>query len=260
MRRGKQLGPSGFGEHITRRDFLNGVAFGMGAAVTATASGCGAPSSGTADQSLDADWYGYGGVGSFRDSHGNTPEVVSVAHRLRDGSVPTSFDSVRFAEEYDLVIVGAGMAGLGAALDFFKNREVGQSCLVLDNHPMVGGEAKENEFDVMGERLIGPQGANGFFIPEAVGDPDAATGDPRYFAELGLPREFTFREWDSDEEPLRFCRDNYGYLVAGLQHNTSVGHFFWRWHVWIVGRGHVPTSPREHPSLGRRSTKFTHLV
>ncbi|MDH3223164.1 MAG: NAD(P)-binding protein, partial [Gemmatimonadota bacterium] len=175
---------------------------------------------------LGDDWYGYGGVGPYRRSHGNTPEVVSVAHRLRDGAFPTRFDQLASVEEYDLVIVGAGMAGLGAALAFSNARTPGQHCLILDNHPMIGGEAKENEFDVLGERLIGPQGANGFFVPPAVTDSTTAAGDPRYYAELGIPREFAYRTWPREEQALRFCRDNYGYLVAGLQHNTSVGHFF----------------------------------
>ena len=61
---------------------------------------------------------------------------------------------------------------------------------------------------------------------KAPGDLSEARGDPYYYAELGIPREFTFADWPQDSKPLRFCRDNYGYLVAGLQHNTSVGHFF----------------------------------
>jgi len=225
VRRG--LESTGFGEHITRRDFLNGGTLGVGAVLAAgTATGCAEPAPDSAASSLGDDWYGYGGVGPYRSAHGNTPEVVSVAHRLRDGAFPTRFDQLESVEECDLVIVGGGMAGLGAALAFANTRADDQSCILLDNHPMIGGEAKENEFDVSGQRLIAPQGANGFFVPPATDDLAMVDGDSRYYAELGLPRELRYREWPPDETPLRFCQDNYGYLVAGLQRNTSVGHFF----------------------------------
>ncbi|MGI9626790.1 MAG: NAD(P)-binding protein [Longimicrobiales bacterium] len=241
----------GFGAHVTRRDFLNGVVFGVGAALTGSVAGCAEPIRETAPLLLGDDWYGYGGVGPYRDSHGNTPEVVSAAHRLRDGSFPTSFDQLSSVEECDLVVVGGGMAGLGAALAFSQARTSGQSCIVLDNHPMIGGEAKENEFDVSGERLIGPQGANGFFVPPAVDDPRTVSGDARYFAELGLPREFAYRPWPAEAKPMRFCQDNYGYLVASLQHNTSVGHFFQdgaagSWAVDMFGQRLRNTPLEEH--------------
>jgi spermidine dehydrogenase len=209
-----------FGPHITRRDFLNGALLGVGGALL----GC-RPSRG-ARWSLGPDWYGYGGVGDYRFSHGNTPDAVEAAHRLRDRGFPSGLDRVDSLQEHDLVIVGAGVAGLGAALEYSKKRRAGQTCLMLDNHPIFGGEAKENEFDVGGVRLIGPQGSNGFFVPAVVRDPEAASGDPRYYAELGVPREFQFRDWPPAQRPLRFSPDNYEYLVRGLEQHTSVGHFF----------------------------------
>ena len=217
-----------FGPHITRRDFLNGALLGVGGALL----GCG-PSrqiehddGSAASWSLGPDWYGYGGVGDYRLSHGNTPEAVETAHRLRDRGISYAFDRVDSIEDYDLVIVGAGVAGLGAALEYAKKRRPGQTCLMLDNHPIFGGEAKENEFDVGGVRLIGPQGSNSFFIPEVVQNTDVASGDARYYAELGVPREFQFRDWPAVEKPLRFGRDNYEHLVRGLQEHTSLGHLF----------------------------------
>lgn len=207
--------------------------------------------------SLGPDWYGYGGVGDYRLSHGNTPEVVATAHRLRDGEFQISPNRLGRVEDYDLVIVGAGMAGLGAALEYSKKRKSGQSCLMLDNHPIFGGEAKENEFSVNGIRLIGPQGANGFFVPPAVDDPELATADLRYYAELGIPREFTLRDWPATEHPLKFCADNYGYLVRGLQRNTSVGHYFskadsnqgeWAVDMWQQALADTPLS-----AAGRRT-------
>ena len=49
-----------------------------------------------------------------------------------------------------MVVVGGGFGGLGAAYTFFREAEKSQSCLVLDNHSIFGGEAKQNEFEVDG--------------------------------------------------------------------------------------------------------------
>ena len=220
-----------FGPHITRRDFLNGALLGVGSALLGCKPSPG-PRDGAASWSVGPDWYGYGGVGDYRFSHGNTPEAVETAHRLRDRALPPGFARAETIEDYDLVIVGTGVAGLGAALEFSK-RSAGRTCLMLESHPMFGGEAKENEFDVGGVRLIGPQGANGFFVPAAVGDLDRATGDARYYADLNVPRTFQFRERPA-ESPIRFSPDNYEYLVRGLDQYTSVGNFFADAGTWAV--------------------------
>jgi spermidine dehydrogenase len=251
-----------FGPDITRRDFLNGALVGVGGALL----GCRPSRQISLDDhsegawSVGPDWYGYGGVGDYRFSHGNTPEVVETAHRLRDGAFPSDFARVDAGETHDLVIVGAGVAGLGAALEFSKRRRAGQTCLMLDNHPIFGGEAKENEFDVAGVRLLGPQGADGFFVPEVVSEPEEASGDPRYYAELGVPREFRLRDWPATEKPLRFSPDNYEYLVRGLEHHTSVGHFFrtgpsgegtWAIDMWARRLADAPLSEAARATLLR---------
>ena len=246
---------------ITRRDFLNGVGLGVGGTLLAGAApGYGRSGFSIPRPSLEDGWYGYGGVGDYRDSHGNTPDVVAAAHRLRDGEFPTRMDQLKSVEEYDLVIVGSGVAGMGAALEFSKQRKPDQTCLMLDNHPVFGGEAKENEFQVNGQRLIAPQGANGFFIPEAVNDFEQATGDARYYAELDIPREFEFRSWPAENKPLKFCADNFGYMVRGMQENTSVGHYFstedpgpghWAVDMWQQRLGNTPFSEEQRRNLLR---------
>ena len=235
-----------FGSHITRRDFLNGALLGVGSALLS----CKPPPRPATRSSLGPEWYGYGGVGDYAASHGNTPEVVETAHRLRDGGF--ALDRVESVEDVDLVIVGAGIAGLAAALEFSKHRRPGQTCLMLDNHPIFGGEAKENEFDVGGVRLIGPQGSNGFFMPGAVRDPQTASGDARYYAELGVPRALHYRDWPASEKPLRFSPDNYEYLVRGLEQHTSVGHFFgsgWAIDVWGRRLANTPLSESVRAAL-----------
>jgi spermidine dehydrogenase len=89
----------------------------------------------------------------YRNSHGNTWEVVPAAHQIRDGAFEDT-SSLRVQdtrESYDLVIVESGGAGLTAAYFFYKAKEkAGQKCLILENHPIFGGEAKQN--GVSGQR------------------------------------------------------------------------------------------------------------
>ncbi len=210
--------------NMTRRDFVNGVLAGSAAAIFQPQLALSAVVNDS--RRVGESWYGYGGVGDYAPSHGNTPEVVNTAHRIRDGEFASIPSDLAIDEEYDLVIVGGGMAGLGAAWHFRKHAKPGQKCLMLDNHPLFGGEAKENEFTVNGETLLAPQGANGFFVPPRVDDPEQAQGDARYYAEFNIPRELPYGEWSSTRKPLNFCRDNFGFLHWLLEGKTSVGYFF----------------------------------
>lgn len=115
---------------------------------------------------VEDDWTGYGGVGDYARSNGNTAAVVGAGHAVRDGVFA---DRPAFlagsAEVFDVVIVGAGLAGLHAAYEIMRLRGRSCRCLLLDNHPIFGGEAKQNEFLVDGHRLYGPQGSNDFLVP-----------------------------------------------------------------------------------------------
>lgn len=222
-----------FDGKITRRDFLNGTSIGMGAillgsgAPNALSSAPGYPNSGYAPKaSLGQDWYGYGGIGDYALSHGNTPEVVNTAHSLVGADFTKLSKNLAVDEEYDVVIVGGGMAGLGAAWHFKKHAKPGQTCLLIDNHPVFGGVAKENEFSVDGDTLLAPQGANSFFMPPATSDPEAVTGDARYYAEFNIPRELQLQQWQSEKKRLNFSPDNYLHLYWLAENNVDVGHFF----------------------------------
>jgi spermidine dehydrogenase len=144
---------------ITRRDFLNGTLLGSGALLLDSASPVRLLGR-TAATGSDDDWTGYGGVGDYANSNGNTAAVLEAGHQIRDGvfeNLPA--DVIDTGESYDCVIVGGGISGLAAALIFQRQGGEGKTCLVLDNHPIFGGEAKRNEFLVDGHRLIGHQGS-----------------------------------------------------------------------------------------------------
>jgi len=136
--------------YITRRDFIGSTLVGAGAVLLD------APCPAQAQQ-LGPSWTGYGGVGDYRFSNGNTADVVQSAHRIRDHAYDEALTNViDTGEQYDVVIVGGGFAGLTAMYEFKKHRRDGK-CLLIDNHPIFGGYAKSNEFDVDGYRIAGPQ-------------------------------------------------------------------------------------------------------
>ena len=238
---------------ITRRDFVNGVLAGSGAALLGHQSLLANPIS--YKQKVGDSWYGYGGIGDYAQSHGNTPEVVNTAHRIRDGEF-ADLPDLPIDEEVDVLIVGGGMAGLGAAWHFKKHAKPGQKCLILDNHPIFGGEAKENEFNVDGQTLLAPQGANGFFVPPHTDDPESSSGDARYYAEFNIPRNLSYAEWPEERKPLNFCRDNFGFMHWLLEGQTSIGYFFenakgtsWANDIWNHDLKNAPIPDDKKASL-----------
>jgi spermidine dehydrogenase len=218
----------GMGTPITRRDFLNTVALGTGAALLSTAApglrkARAASPATTSDPS--ADWTGYGGVGDYARSNGNTWEVVSAAHGIRDNVYERAIASAKpTGEIYDLVVAGGGFAGVVAAYTFVRETKRRRQCLILENHPLIGGEAKRNELIVRGQRLIGPQGANQCGFPEGA----RMTG---WYGEMwrdiapagGLP-EVEFGQLPPSRGRMDFPRDHYSHYVQDVSENY--GFFF----------------------------------
>lgn len=165
-------------------------------------------------------WDGYGGIGDYANSHGNTEEVVRTAHEIRGGRYSGLSDIADTGEVFDLVVVGGGLSGLGAAYHFKKMHRPGQKCLILENHPVFGGEAKRNEFIVNGQRLIGPQGSNSFVV---IDQPN--TGGYQIYSELGIPRSFEYRKLSPADKQLAFDRTSFGFMLWHDIH-TSMGFFF----------------------------------
>jgi spermidine dehydrogenase len=145
----------GMGREITRRDFLNGVAVGVGGTFlgggirTETLLAAAALDEFAPEKAPD--YYPPARMG-MRGNHDGT---FTFAHRLRDGEAADSFgDSTDTGEKYDLVVVGAGISGLAAAYFYRKNAGKSARILVLDNHDDFGGHAKRNEFQVAGRTLL----------------------------------------------------------------------------------------------------------
>jgi spermidine dehydrogenase len=151
-RRDRELGMA---REITRRDFLNGVAAGVGG--TLLNSGIDSETL-LAAAALDEfvpekapDYYPPARTG-IRGNHDGT---FTFAHRMRDGERADSFgDAVETGENYDLVVVGAGISGLAAAYFYRKNAGKSVRILILDNHDDFGGHAKRNEFQAGGRKLL----------------------------------------------------------------------------------------------------------
>jgi spermidine dehydrogenase len=199
--------------NITRRDFLNASLLASGGALLNSIS----PAEllrakvaekrgfGSTTNSMEDDWTGYGGVGDYANSNGNTTAVFEAGHQIRDGlfeSLPAS--TIDTGETYDCVIVGGGISGLAAALIFQRQAGPGCSCLVLDNHPIFGGEAKRNEFLVDGHRLVAHQGSAFFPVPY----PHSFIA--HFYESIGLkvPR-LEYQKWGSSDPEIPLCRTPY---------------------------------------------------
>lgn len=242
----------GLNAPISRRDFLNGTLVAAGSALARPAS------------SASRDTFtGYGGVGDYAHANGNTWPVVQAAHRMRDGFYSEAhFAAAGDAGQFDLVVVGGGIAGLAAAHRFRQLRGASARILILENHAMPGGEARQNEFDVDGVRLLGPQGSNDFGLPGQRGD----SLTDSFFEEFGLPREYQWQPWGSRLKGLRFARDNYSNMDGFQETQVDVGYFFdrtqgaekpsWCRNIWSTALKDTPYSQTARRDLLRWRADF----
>jgi spermidine dehydrogenase len=238
----------GMDEAITRKDFLNTALLGMGAALLDAPSPAAALGGGHEAPATDT-FTGYGGVGDYAHANGNTFPVLSAAHKIRDGGYNRLPAGIRdTGEVYDLVVVGGGISGLTAAYYFSKENGAAKRCLVLENHPVFGGEARQNEFRVAGYRMIGPQGSNQGNIPRA----GSGNTVDQLWTELSLPREVSYQEWDARLKPLRFQYDNYAHMEGVDEALVDVGYYFdqhagaskptWLRNIWANDLADTPFS------------------
>ena len=168
---------------MTRRDYLNATLLGSGALLLRQSS--------PAQMLSQPDWDGYGGVGDYGRSNGNTYSVMAEGHRLRDNGFDADAKAaVDTGEHYDCVVAGGGISGLAAALFFQRRAGPKRTCLVIDDHAIFGGLAKRNEFVVDGQRLIANQ-ASAMFFP-----PLAGSFLETFYHSIGIDdRQFAYQKW-----------------------------------------------------------------
>ncbi|MGB7601378.1 MAG: FAD/NAD(P)-binding protein [Candidatus Sulfotelmatobacter sp.] len=199
-------------QNITRRDFLNASLLASGSLLLGPIS----PSQLLASSAPADVWTGYGGVGDYANSNGNTTAVLEAGHQIRDGVFEnTPANIIETGETYDCVIVGGGISGLAAALIFQRQAGKGKTCLVIDNHPIFGGEAKRNEFLVDGHRLVAHQGSAFFPVPY----PHSFIG--RFYQSVGLetPR-LDYQKWAGSAPEMALSRTPY------LSNTATTGLYF----------------------------------
>lgn len=155
----------GMGAEITRRDFLDGVAVAIGGTMIPTLAGGAAVNAQEAAsrppmsaQQLSPANY----PPLMTGMRGQTDSAKDAGHAVRDGKALSA--QVDTGEFYDLVVVGAGMAGLGAAY-FYRKQIPGARVLVIEACPDFGGHAVRNEFVVDGKRLIAGGGTYALWRP-----------------------------------------------------------------------------------------------
>jgi len=181
------------GREITRRDFLNGVAVGVGG--TLVGGGIGTDTL-LAAAALDEfapekspDYYPPARMG-MRGNHDGT---FTFAHRLRDGESADAFgELVDAGESYDLVVVGGGISGLAAAYFFRKSAGRNTRILILDNHDDFGGHAKRNEFRAGGRMVLSYGGTQSIENPGKYSDVARAL-----LLDIGIKTEKFYRAYNT---------------------------------------------------------------
>ncbi|HYM24218.1 MAG TPA: NAD(P)-binding protein, partial [Vicinamibacterales bacterium] len=145
----------GMDRRIARRDFLNGVAVAVTGAIASRVIG---------SPPLAAQARVY--PPALTGLRGNYPDAVAPFAAMERGvyrQFPTPDVDTR--EDYDLVIVGAGISGLAAAYFWRRALGPGERVLILDNHDDFGGHAKRNEFQYNGRTFIGYGGTQSIATP-----------------------------------------------------------------------------------------------
>ena len=139
---------------ITRRDFLSGSALAIGAGLTPLGQGALAHDAPPAPYPP--------ALTGLRGAHAGAFET---AHALAREGKTFPIEGLKVEERHDLVVVGAGLAGLSAAW-FYRQKKPDARILILDNHDDFGGHARRNEFSAGGRMLLGYGGSESMVDPK----------------------------------------------------------------------------------------------
>lgn len=145
---------------MQRRDFLNGMALTILAGMTPlqVLYGKEAKIEDFTKEYYPPKWLGL---------RGSNNASYEFAHMLRDGE-KFDFSAIKPKQEYDLVIVGAGISGLAAAC-FYQNKfGKDKKILILDNHDDFGGHARRNEIELEDGTILSYGGSETFQSPKAL--------------------------------------------------------------------------------------------
>ncbi len=167
-------------------------------------------------------WTGYGGLGDYANSNGNTFEVMTEGHKIRDNAFGPSKQNINDTREmFDCVIVGGGISGLAAALFVQRHAKSPRTCLILENHPIFGGEAKRNEFQVDGHHLVTHQASAMFFPPL----PETFLAE--FYPSIGIDwRKLKYQTWRGGDRELPLGNTPYldDDVHSGLYFGAKFGH------------------------------------
>ncbi|MEM1402135.1 MAG: NAD(P)-binding protein [Pseudomonadota bacterium] len=144
--------------NLTRRDFLNGVSLGVaGAALIGSQSVL----SKAVREASSSEFLSGGYPPVLTGIRGSHDGSFDTAHALAwRGETPSEYRDLD--DEYDLVVVGAGISGLAAAILYQQKAGLDSRILILDNHDDFGGHARRNEFHYQGRMYLGAGGSGNF--------------------------------------------------------------------------------------------------
>lgn len=205
----------GLNAPIDRRDLLNSTLLAAGGILLNAVC--------PFELMAEEDWTGYRGVGDYATSNGNTYEVMTAGHQIRDGVFErkSSLEAIDTGEEFDCVLVGGGISGLAGALFFKRQAGTAKKCLVIDNHPIFGGEAKRNEFEVDGNRLMIHQGSAACFQPL----PNTFLAG--FYDSIGVNwNDFQYQTWSGSKPAMELETAPYpvGGSTSGFYFGEKFGH------------------------------------
>lgn len=159
---------------ISRRDFLDGVAKGVGAAAIALSplahlSFAITKEGEMPELNVPYNYYPPAEMGL----RGNVPSSIKTAHRLMRGDEPFDLPKKEtISETYDLIVVGAGISGLAAAY-FYRQKHPDNRILILDNSDDFGGHCARNEFTTSKGMMMTYAGSESLQSPRSIFSPVA---------------------------------------------------------------------------------------